>query len=170
MSNGKRSIPILTGIVAIFALLALAACYEDGKPVKGFVLPQGDIAQGEQVFVDYNQNARDRTVASAYSVRPVPNARVSCPLMWPEVPDVEPTPSHIAAFQELLDQLLTRLDETGDPRLKAIAVLRLEGATTQEIADQLGIQLGALNLLDVDMNLAAGELAQVVAQLVDLVA
>ncbi|HWC31593.1 MAG TPA: DNA polymerase domain-containing protein, partial [Actinomycetota bacterium] len=42
------------------------------------------------VFVDYNQNARDRTVASAYSVRPVADARVSCPLDWDEVPDVEP--------------------------------------------------------------------------------
>ena len=42
------------------------------------------------VFVDYNQNARDRTVASAYSVRPTPDARVSCALEWDEVPDVEP--------------------------------------------------------------------------------
>jgi DNA ligase D-like protein (predicted polymerase) len=40
------------------------------------------------VFVDYNQNARDRTVASAYSVRPTPDARVSTPLHWDEVPDV----------------------------------------------------------------------------------
>ena len=37
------------------------------------------------VFIDYNQNARDRTVASAYSVRAVPDARVSCPLEWDEV-------------------------------------------------------------------------------------
>jgi len=42
------------------------------------------------VFLDYNQNARDRTVASAYSVRPKPDARVSTPLEWDEVPDVEP--------------------------------------------------------------------------------
>jgi bifunctional non-homologous end joining protein LigD len=42
------------------------------------------------VFVDYNQNARDRTIASAYSVRPMPDARVSCPLAWEEVPGVEP--------------------------------------------------------------------------------
>ena len=42
------------------------------------------------VFVDYNQNARDRTVASAWSVRPTPDARVSTPLEWDEVPDVEP--------------------------------------------------------------------------------
>ena len=54
MSTGKRSTPARSVIVAISALLALAACYEDGKPVKGFVLPQGDIAQGEQVFVDFN--------------------------------------------------------------------------------------------------------------------
>jgi bifunctional non-homologous end joining protein LigD len=42
------------------------------------------------VFVDYNQNMRDRTVASAYSVRPTPDARVSTPLAWDEVADVEP--------------------------------------------------------------------------------
>ena len=40
------------------------------------------------VFLDYNQNAKDRTVASAYSVRPLPDARVSMPLTWDEVPDV----------------------------------------------------------------------------------
>ncbi len=41
------------------------------------------------VFLDYNQNAKDRTVASAYSVRPTPDARVSAPLTWDEVPDAE---------------------------------------------------------------------------------
>lgn len=43
----------------------------------------------EGVFIDYNQNARDRTIASAYSVRPTPNARVSCPLTWDELPAAE---------------------------------------------------------------------------------
>ena len=42
------------------------------------------------VFVDYNQNAKDRTVASAYSVRPTPDARVSAPLTWDEVADCNP--------------------------------------------------------------------------------
>jgi DNA ligase D-like protein (predicted polymerase) len=42
------------------------------------------------VFVDFNQNAKDRTVASAYSVRPTPDARVSTPLTWAEVPDCRP--------------------------------------------------------------------------------
>ena len=42
------------------------------------------------VFIDYNQNAKDRTVASAYSVRPTADARVSAPLTWDEVPDCDP--------------------------------------------------------------------------------
>ena len=41
------------------------------------------------VFIDYNQNAKDRTVASVYSVRPVPTAQVSAPLTWDELPDAE---------------------------------------------------------------------------------
>jgi bifunctional non-homologous end joining protein LigD len=42
------------------------------------------------VFLDYNQNAKDRTTSSAYSVRPLPDARVSAPLEWHEVPDCDP--------------------------------------------------------------------------------
>lgn len=42
------------------------------------------------VFIDYNQNAKDRTTAAAYSVRPTPDARVSCPLTWDEVQDCDP--------------------------------------------------------------------------------
>ena len=52
--------------------------------------------RGERVFIDYNQNARDRTVASAYSVRANPEGRVSCPVEWDEVPDVEPADLTIA--------------------------------------------------------------------------
>ena len=52
------------------------------------------------VFVDYNQNAKDRTVASAYSVRPTPEARVSAPLGWNEVPDCEPTDFTLATMPE----------------------------------------------------------------------
>jgi DNA ligase D-like protein (predicted polymerase) len=46
--------------------------------------------RGETVFLDYNQNARDRTIASAYSVRPRPQATVSMPLTWDELPGVTP--------------------------------------------------------------------------------
>jgi bifunctional non-homologous end joining protein LigD len=60
------------------------------------------------VFIDYNQNARDRTVASAYSVRAVPDARVSCPLEWDEVPGVEPSDLRMQTVP-------ARLRERGDP-------------------------------------------------------
>lgn len=46
--------------------------------------------RGESVFVDFNQNAKDRTVASAYSIRPLPDARVSTPLSWEEVASARP--------------------------------------------------------------------------------
>jgi bifunctional non-homologous end joining protein LigD len=60
------------------------------------------------VFVDYGQNARDRTIASAYSVRPTPDARVSAPLVWDEVPAVEPE-----AFT--VETMPARLEAVGDP-------------------------------------------------------
>jgi DNA ligase D-like protein (predicted polymerase) len=46
--------------------------------------------RGESVFVDYNQNSRDRTIASAYSLRPLPGAPVSTPVTWDELPEVDP--------------------------------------------------------------------------------
>ncbi|MFF2010573.1 non-homologous end-joining DNA ligase [Streptomyces sp. NPDC058195] len=46
--------------------------------------------RGERIFVDFNQTARDRTIASAYSVRPRPHAPVSAPLRWEEIDDAEP--------------------------------------------------------------------------------
>jgi bifunctional non-homologous end joining protein LigD len=60
------------------------------------------------VFLDYNQNAKDRTVASAYSIRPTPDARVSTPLIWGEVPDCDP-----AAFT--IDTVPDRFRSAGDP-------------------------------------------------------
>jgi DNA ligase D len=64
--------------------------------------------RGQRILVDYNQNARDRTVASAYSVRPKPDAPVSCPLNWAEVPDVEPSDLTLATVPR-------RFKDLGDP-------------------------------------------------------
>jgi DNA ligase D-like protein (predicted polymerase) len=62
----------------------------------------------EGVFVDFNQNAKDRTVASAYSVRATPDARVSTPLHWDEVADCSPEAFTIATVP-------ARFAEIGDP-------------------------------------------------------
>jgi len=60
------------------------------------------------VFLDYNQNAKDRTTCSAYSVRPVPDARVSAPLHWNEVPDCDPADFTVFTVPE-------RFTKIGDP-------------------------------------------------------
>ncbi len=63
--------------------------------------------RGEKIFVDYNQTARDRTIASAYSVRPHPHAPVSAPLRWEEVPDARPRDFDVVTMP-------TRYAEAGD--------------------------------------------------------
>jgi bifunctional non-homologous end joining protein LigD len=60
------------------------------------------------VFLDYNQNAKDRTTCSAYSVRPTPDARVSAPLRWNEVPDSDPADFTISTIPQ-------RFVKIGDP-------------------------------------------------------
>ena len=67
--------------------------------------------RGERVFLDFNQNLPDRTVASAYSVRPGPDGHVSCPLRWDEVPDAEPADFTIATVPE-------RFAAIGDPAVE----------------------------------------------------
>jgi len=66
------------------------------------------VADRRGVFVDFGQNARDRTIACAYSVRPTADARVSAPLDWAEVADVDP-----AAFT--LETMRQRIADVGDP-------------------------------------------------------
>jgi DNA ligase D-like protein (predicted polymerase) len=60
------------------------------------------------VFLDYNQNAKDRTTCSAYSVRPLPDARVSTPLHWDEIPDCDPAEFTVATVPR-------RVKSLGDP-------------------------------------------------------
>jgi DNA ligase D-like protein (predicted polymerase) len=69
------------------------------------------------VFLDYNQNAKDRTTCSAYSIRPLPDARVSAPLRWEEVPECEPADFTVltmpARFQEIGDPNASMDDAAG---------------------------------------------------------
>jgi bifunctional non-homologous end joining protein LigD len=87
---------------------ALALAREVERRMPGRATSRWWKEEREGVFIDYNQNARDRTVASAYSVRAVADARVSCPLDWDEVADVE-------AGELRLDTVPARLRERGDP-------------------------------------------------------
>jgi DNA ligase D-like protein (predicted polymerase) len=60
--------------------------------------------RGDRVFIDYNQNARDRSMASAYSVRRSPTARVSTPVTWDELADVDPAELTVATVPGLLER------------------------------------------------------------------
>ena len=64
--------------------------------------------RGERIFVDYNQNARDRTIASAYSIRPKPGAPVSAPFGWDDLGSVQPEDFTVATMP-------ARFAEVGDP-------------------------------------------------------
>ena len=65
--------------------------------------------RGERVFVDFNQNCRDRTIASAYSLRPIPGAPVSTPMTWEELAEViDPAQFNLFTVPE-------RLASAGDP-------------------------------------------------------
>jgi bifunctional non-homologous end joining protein LigD len=87
---------------------ALALAREVERRMPGRATSKWWKEERKGVFIDYNQNARDRTVASAYSVRAVPDARVSCPLDWDEVSAVEPAELNIGTVP-------ARLRERGDP-------------------------------------------------------
>jgi bifunctional non-homologous end joining protein LigD len=112
-TSGSRGIHIYVRIVAELSFeevrrAALALAREVERRMPGRATSRWWKEEREGVFIDYNQNARDRTVASAYSVRAVPDARVSCPLAWDEVPDAEPDELRI-------DTVPARLRERGDP-------------------------------------------------------
>src|SRR6185503_1521274 len=109
-TSGSRGIHIVVRIERRWdfdevrrAALALAREVEKRAPTLATSKWWKEERQG--VFVDYNQNAKDRTVASAYSVRPTPDARVSAPLAWSEVADVEPADFTMATMPERFAKL-----------------------------------------------------------------
>jgi bifunctional non-homologous end joining protein LigD len=87
---------------------AVALAREIERRAPGLATARWWKEERQGVFVDYNQNAKDRTVASAYSLRPVPDARVSTPLRWDEVPGCDPAAFTIATVPR-------RFAEIGDP-------------------------------------------------------
>jgi bifunctional non-homologous end joining protein LigD len=102
-TSGSRGIHIIVRIEQRWdfddvrrAALALAREVEKRAPTLATSKWWKEERQG--VFVDYNQNAKDRTVASAYSVQPTPDARVSAPLAWDEVNDCNPADFTLASM------------------------------------------------------------------------
>jgi DNA ligase D-like protein (predicted polymerase) len=84
------------------------------------------------VFVDYNQNAKDRTVAAAYSVRPVPEARVSAPLAWDEVEGCEPGDFTLATMPRRFTELGDRHEGIDDDPGSLEALLELSARHERE--------------------------------------
>ncbi len=112
-TSGSRGIHVNVRIEADHDFLvvrraALALAREVERRVPELATTKWWKEERHGVFIDYNQNARDRTVASGYSVRPTPDARVSTPLDWDEVADVEPAELRI-------DTVPARLRDKGDP-------------------------------------------------------
>src|SRR5205085_683065 len=94
-TSGSRGIHVLVRIrpeqdFSEVRRAALALAREVERRMPGRATSRWWKEERQGVFIDYNQNARDRTVVSAYSVRAVADARVSCPLEWDEVADVDP--------------------------------------------------------------------------------
>lgn len=77
---------------------ALALSREIERRMPGVATSKWWKEERQGVFLDYNQNAKDRTTCSAYSIRPLPDARVSAPLAWDEVPDCDPADFTVATM------------------------------------------------------------------------
>jgi DNA ligase D-like protein (predicted polymerase) len=87
---------------------ALALSREIERRMPGVATSKWWKEERRGVFLDYNQNAKDRTTCSAYSVRPLPDARVSAPLTWEEVPACDPADFTVATMPD-------RFARVGDP-------------------------------------------------------
>jgi len=136
-TSGKRGIHLLMRIERRWDFVdlrraALALGREVERRAPGLATTAWWKEERHGVFVDYNQNARDRTLASAYSVRPTPDGRVSCPIAWDEVPDVDAADLTIRTVPERF-RTVGDPGETIDDRAYSIEPL-LELAERQERA------------------------------------
>jgi bifunctional non-homologous end joining protein LigD len=112
-TSGSRGMHVYTRILPRWSFgevrrAAVAVAREIERRAPGLATSKWWKEERHGVFVDYNQNAKDRTVASAYSLRPVPDARVSAPLTWDEVPSCDPADYTIGTMPD-------RFASAGDP-------------------------------------------------------
>jgi bifunctional non-homologous end joining protein LigD len=112
-TSGSRGMHVYTRILPRWSFgevrrAAVAVAREIERRAPGLATSKWWKEERHGVFVDYNQNAKDRTVASAYSLRPVPDVRVSAPLTWDEVPSCDPADYTIGTMPD-------RFASAGDP-------------------------------------------------------
>jgi len=112
-TSGSRGLHVLVRIERRWSFdqvrrAALALAREVERRMPGLATAAWWKEERQGVFVDYNQNAKDRTVASAYSVRPKPDARVSTPITWDELPVCDPADFTLRTVPD-------RLRANGDP-------------------------------------------------------
>jgi bifunctional non-homologous end joining protein LigD len=103
------------------------------------------VADRRGVFVDFGQNARDRTIACAYSVRPTPDARVSAPMDWKEVPRCDPSRFTVETMRK-------RIDKVGD----LTAAMWRHKASLLPRYDQLGIPPGDPAIVEIKRSRSRG--------------
>jgi bifunctional non-homologous end joining protein LigD len=112
-TSGSRGMHVIVRIEPLWSFTevrraALALSREVERRVPALASSKWWKEERHGVFLDYNQNAKDRTTASAYSVRPLPDARVSAPLRWDEVPGCDPAEFTVLTMPK-------RFAEIGDP-------------------------------------------------------
>ncbi|MGJ9423554.1 DNA polymerase domain-containing protein [Aeromicrobium sp. CF3.5] len=142
-TSGNRGVHVYVRIEALWTVTdvrhaAIAVGRELERRTHGVTTAWWKEQRGDNIFIDYNQNARDRTIASAYSIRPKPGAPVSMPLTWDE------------------------LIETDDPRQFTVhtvpALLTERGDAHAEIDDVAHSLQPLLDLWDADVERGLGEM------------
>ena len=136
-TSGSRGMHILVRIEQRFGFeevrrAALALAREVERRVPKLATSKWWKEERHGVFIDYNQNAKDKTTASAYSVRPLPDARVSTPLFWEEVPDCDPaafTVRSVPARVLSLGDPARQLNETAGSIQELLALAERDDAT-----------------------------------------
>ena len=106
---------------------ALAFAREVERRAPGLATSKWWKEERQGVFLDYNQNAKDRTIASAYSVRPTPDARVSAPLTWEEVDVCDPGDFTLATMPARFAEVGDRhadMDRPGRHARRAARIVR----------------------------------------------
>jgi len=111
---------------------ALALAREVERRAPGLATSKWWKEERHGVFIDYNQNAKDRTIASAYSVRPTPDARVSSPLTWDEIAACDPADFTLATMPARVARIGDRHAEIDNHAGSLLALLELSARQTAE--------------------------------------